>query len=290
MRIEAGGDQDQLRAEGIDERQHLVFPDIAEAQSIAARWQQQVVDIADAALVDAARMRIQPGLVGAQVLHGGVAFEDRLGAVTVMDVEIHDGDALQPMPVARMGGGHGDVVEQAKSHRHLCGGVVTGRTHGAEGGAGLVLHHRIDGGDTGAGGAQGGRARGRHHARIHVQLTIAVEGGFQYRIHLLALVHAAQVAQLGQRRFAPVQIRECAAQGLDHRFQAGGAFRVLRAGVVTEAGGMCKDQHGATLASAPTRAHAQPRRRSCRHRTSCRPSARASTRASTNSRSDKRLR
>lgn len=59
-------------------------------------------------------MRVQPGLVGAEVLHGRVAFEDGLGAVAVVHVEIDDGDALQPMPVAGVGGGHGDIVEQAK--------------------------------------------------------------------------------------------------------------------------------------------------------------------------------
>ncbi len=182
--------------------------------------------------------------MGAQVLHGRVALEDRLGAVAVVDVEIHDGDALQPMPVARVGGGHGDVVEQAKAHRHLCGGVVARWPDRAEGGAGLVLHHRIHRGDAGTCRAQGSCAGGGHHACVHVQLTVAVEGGFQHRIHLLALVHAAQVAQLASGASRQSRSGNAARRGVEHRFQAGWAFRVLRAGVVTEAGGMGKDQHG----------------------------------------------
>lgn len=114
MRVETGGNQDQLRAESVDQRQHLVFPHIAKAQTVAAGRQQQVVDIADAAFMHAARVRVQARLVGTEVLHGGVAFKDRLGPIAMMDIEIHHRNALQPMPVAGVRGGHGDVVEQAK--------------------------------------------------------------------------------------------------------------------------------------------------------------------------------
>ena len=55
------------------------------------------------------------------------------GAVAVMRVEIPDGDALGAAGqcVER---GHGDVIEKAKTHRLVAGGVMPRRTHQAKGG------------------------------------------------------------------------------------------------------------------------------------------------------------
>ena len=45
----------------------------------------------------------------------------------MVDVEIHDCDAGQPMRFQRMGRRDGDVVEQTKPHRTVVFGVVAGR-------------------------------------------------------------------------------------------------------------------------------------------------------------------
>src|SRR3546814_1990416 len=51
VRVEAGGDQQQLWPEGVDRRQQAVFPGCPEAAAAGARWQRGVEDVAGAALV-----------------------------------------------------------------------------------------------------------------------------------------------------------------------------------------------------------------------------------------------
>ena len=60
---------------------------------------------------------IERHLVGRAIEHGRVGPEDRLRAVAVMDVEIHDGDAVGAMRGLGVAGGDGDIVEEAEAHR-----------------------------------------------------------------------------------------------------------------------------------------------------------------------------
>jgi hypothetical protein len=70
-------------------------------------------------------------LVGAEVEHGVVFFEDMLGAVSVMDIEINDEHSpkadLLGIPCA-----DSDVIEYAESHCFVGFGMVTGGAHRAE--------------------------------------------------------------------------------------------------------------------------------------------------------------
>src|SRR3546814_442102 len=77
VRVEAGGDQQQLWPEGVDRRQQAVFPGCPEAAAAGARWQRGVEDVAGAALVPVPGVRVQRHLVRAQVLHARFVFEDR---------------------------------------------------------------------------------------------------------------------------------------------------------------------------------------------------------------------
>src|SRR5690606_5644226 len=118
--------------------------------------QWHVDGVTDRAFVRRTGARIQRRLVGRQVHHPGIEVEDVGGAVTVVDVEVDDRDALQPVPVARVRRGERDVVEQAEPHRDRTGGVVSGRTHGAERPRYLPGQYRVGCGDAGAGGPQRG--------------------------------------------------------------------------------------------------------------------------------------
>ncbi|MNV35487.1 hypothetical protein D3C71_1269350 [compost metagenome] len=257
MGIEAGRDQQQLRAEVVDRRQHLVGPDIAEAEATTARRQQDVADVADAALAHAARVREQPGLVGAVVGHLGVGLEDRLGAIAVVHVEIDDGDALQAIFVTRIGGSDGHVVEQAEAHRGAGGGVVAGRAHRAEGDRVFAEHHRIHRGHTGAGRMQGGAGRaGRGHG-VHVDQAQRLGLRLEHQVDQFAVVDPGQLAQLCRRCLAPVQrVGEGRVQGVEHHLQALRGFGMATAGIVLQTGGVGENQHaggGSGGATGPVR-------------------------------------
>src|SRR3546814_17561737 len=86
-----------------------------------------------AALTGRAGARIERALVGRGVEQVGIVPEGRLGAVAVMHVEVHHGDAAQAVRLTCMQGTDRDVVEQAEPHGAVRLGMVAGRPHGAEG-------------------------------------------------------------------------------------------------------------------------------------------------------------
>ena len=83
-----------------------------------------------------------------------VRFGDGLGAVAMMDIEIHDRHAVKLVHRLRMARGHRHGIEQAEAHGAAWLGVMTGRPHGAEGVAGLARRHRIHRRGHGAGRSQ----------------------------------------------------------------------------------------------------------------------------------------
>ncbi|KAG1258326.1 hypothetical protein G6F65_015612 [Rhizopus arrhizus] len=100
--------------------------------------------------------------------HALVPGEDVFGAIAVVDVEVHDGHARQAVEVQRMTRRNGHVVQEAESHRLRSAGMVTGRTHRAEGRAGLAAHHRIHGRHPCAGRMQGGLVGVGSHPRVGI--------------------------------------------------------------------------------------------------------------------------
>jgi hypothetical protein len=92
--------------------------------------------------------------MGREVLHRGVALEDVLRAVAVVDVEIEDRDSGKPVRGERLSCACGHAVEKAEAHGALAFGMVAGRAHGAEGVAAIARDHRVDRRAGGAGRAQ----------------------------------------------------------------------------------------------------------------------------------------
>ena len=292
VRVETGRYQQQLRPERIDGGEQAVLPCRAEPATARARRQRRIEDVADPTLVDPARIRIQRHLVRTEVLHARFGFEDRLGAVAVVHVEVDDRHARQTVPVECMRGRDRDVVEQAEAHRGLRGGVVAGRAYRAEGRLRGAGKHGIDRGHRRAGRAQRRFGGGRRQHRVRIQSHALVRARLQHDIEQRHVVHPQQLSARGAWRFAPVEVIEGGAQGVDHRTQALRPLGVAGTGVVREAGRMRVDRqrHAIRPRGQVRTIVVQRLRRSWCQSVSPWPLARASTRASTNSRSDKRLR
>ena len=82
--------------------------------------------------------------------------ENVLRAIAVMDVEIHDRDALRAMDGDGVPRGHGGVVEEAEAHGRRAFGMVAGRPHGDEGVVHVAAHdfvHRLAGAADGVNAA-----------------------------------------------------------------------------------------------------------------------------------------
>ena len=93
--------------------------------------------------------------MGAEEKNAGVAVENVLGAVAVVDVPIGDQDALGVVDLLGVAGGDGYIIKYAEAHAARGGGVVTGRADGGESVAHAVSENGVDGGQAGAGGHQG---------------------------------------------------------------------------------------------------------------------------------------
>ena len=99
----------------------------------------------DARLVGTAAAGIQRLgiLVQTDVQHVGAILEDLLRAVAVMHIEVHDGDALQPVSTNQLLCGNRHIVEQTKPARLIAFGVVARRTHCTKCVVHLTVHHRL---------------------------------------------------------------------------------------------------------------------------------------------------
>jgi hypothetical protein len=140
-------------------------------------------------------VRIEGMLEEAGHQHARVVAEGFLGAVAVVDVEVDDGDPLQPVHVERVAGGDGDVVEQAEAHRLVRARMVAGRADRAEGVVDRAGDDVVGGGQRQAGGAQGGAVAVLAQQGVAVE-RIVFAGGRQ------VVAHQVERARLWLRRIA----------------------------------------------------------------------------------------
>jgi hypothetical protein len=115
MGVEAGRDEDHLRAERLEARHPVRLDQLAHRRPARVRRDRQVDHVG--ALRHAAAVRVERVLEDADHQHALVVRDDVLGAVAVVDVEVDDRDALEPAHVERMARGDRDVVEEAEAHR-----------------------------------------------------------------------------------------------------------------------------------------------------------------------------
>ncbi len=170
------------------------------------RRQRDVDDVADARLARVPGAGIERHLVRRGEQHAGVLVEDVLRAVAVVHVEVDDRHPVEPQRVQRVQRADGDVREQAEPHRPLALGMVAAGAHGAEGGADLARHHRLDGGDVGAGGMAGGGDAVGAHMRVGVEADPALlRHVLQDQVEIALRVRAQQLLVRRRRRLDALQ-------------------------------------------------------------------------------------
>ncbi len=174
MPVEAGRDDDQFRAEFLQLRQDDVFEGGAELGAAVFRGQRRIDDgVVLAAFAGGAGAGKQRHLVGRAIHHGRIGPEDILGAVAVMDVEIDDGGAPDPVFALGVARGNGDVVEEAKAHRLVDLGMMAGRPHRHERVVVGAGHHRVGGRDRAADAAHDRFPGARRHRGVAVEIDQA---------------------------------------------------------------------------------------------------------------------
>ena len=108
--------------------------------------------------------------MGGRVKHARIVPENLLGAVAVVDVEIHDRHPFGAMDGTGAAGGDGDIVEEAEAHRRRRLGMMAGRAHGDEGIGDLAGHHLIHRLAGGPHRMHAGFPGARAHRRIAIEL------------------------------------------------------------------------------------------------------------------------
>ena len=194
------------------------------------------VDHVGRRVVDAA-VRVERMLERRHHQHAGIALEDVLGAVAVVDVEVDDRDAFEAVRLEGVRGADGDVVEEAEAHRAAALGVVPGRPHGAERGRALLLQHEVDAEHDGAGGVacRGQRVRVERGVRVEVVQSLLGARGLDLE-HVGAVVDARDliVAGGGRRVVAQVLVDPRGDHAVADRHQPLRTLGVVRAHLVEQ--------------------------------------------------------
>ena len=187
-----------------------------------------------AALTERAGAGIMRHLVGRGVHDGRIVPKNVLGAVAVMDVEIHDRDPLGPMRGLGVARGDGRVIEEAEAHRGRDLGVMAGRAGRDESVANLAAHHLVDGEDGAARGAKRGLEGARRHQRVRIEGGPAVLGRSRAdRLDVVLRMDARDRCLVGERRgIARQHLKRFALERPFDRTQAVGPLGMALAHVV----------------------------------------------------------
>ena len=108
--------------------------------------------------------------MGRRIKQVGLVPERRLGAVTMVDIEIDHRDSADAVDCSGMGRGHGNAVEQTESHGSAGFGMVSRGANRAERPPMGTRNHLVDGCNDGAGSPQGSLAGAWRKDRIGVDL------------------------------------------------------------------------------------------------------------------------
>src|SRR6478735_1532736 len=254
MGIESGGDDDELRPEGVERREDSVLEGFAEFGAGVAGRKRRVENVADTGLAHGTGARKQRHLMGRRVEHARIGVEDFLRAVAVMHVEIDDGDPLQPVVALRVTRADADVVEQAEPHRPFGFGVVGRRAARDEGVLHFSIEDLVDRLQRAADAAQHDLPRrGLHHgvAAVEIDKTGVRAGGFE-PVDVAVGVHVARRIEIGDvGLFAQQRVELGPAEHRFHHAVAVGPLRMAVRGLVIGEARMVQKQgcHGESLPS-----------------------------------------
>src|SRR5215469_12625422 len=206
MRVKAGGDQHEFRAEGIESGQDTLGHRGAKLGRARHRPQRDIEYVANASLAYRSCAGIEGRLVRRRVKECVIGLERRLSAIAVMDVEIDDGDPLEPMRLASPERADRDVIEKAKAHRAVGFGMVPRRTYRTESIVRLVRDHRIYCSDHCAGGAQGGQTRGWRQDSVGIDADMTRFGDRAHQaLDVRARMNSQKILKRGLERLASLQ-------------------------------------------------------------------------------------
>ena len=177
------------------------------------------------------------------VADGRIALDQRLSAVPMVYVPVHDQDAGL-VELLRVPRSDDDVVDETESHRARREGVMSGRTGGGEGRA---RHDRPLHGTDGYPRRRDGRvpAVGAHH-RVGIEHPAALTGHPLEAVEVARRMHTLQRRPACRPRLAPRDAGghvRCA-QRVEHRHDALGTLRMAGPGVMAFAGGVEEDGNG----------------------------------------------
>ena len=202
---------------------------------------------ADARLGERARARVDPLLVRRDHEHARVVVERLLGPVPVVDVEVHDEDALGAVLGLGVAGGDGDVRHQTKPHRLRRPRVVARRTPQREPVVDAALHHGVHEREQVPARDSREVEGGRRRVRVRVERPAARLAKMLHQVEVAPQVDALQrlagrgltlhVLDLAQAR-----VRERP----QHRVEPGRALGVAGLGVGVVALGERDGGHGST--------------------------------------------
>ncbi len=247
MGVEAGRHQDQVGGEGVHLR-HQRFKGFPPGLSRSHGRNRRIEGRAPPARLPGAR--IEGPLVDRGQEQVRRAHHHRLGAIAVVDVEIHHRHALEPRGLGRAGGnGHRGI--DAEPHRPVRLGVMARRPDRAEGPVELPGRDALHRGDRRSAGALGGGEAARRHRGVGIQPHPATDRRSPSdRRHIVCGMHPEQILVLHPRRLAQILVQRRVGQGRDHRRQPVGPFGMSFAGLVGQHVGMGedRDRHGATIA------------------------------------------
>jgi hypothetical protein len=166
--VEAGGDGDQGGTTGEHDLPSL-FEKSEVGEPVGVGWDGGVETIGTSVL--ATGSGITRKLVDGKEIDGGMINHDVFGAVSVMDIEVEDGDSFDAR-LDRCQSGNGDRVEIAESHGLCRGGMMSGRAHQAQ--SGMALAGRSHGAKGSADGLSRVLADPRIAGRVGIEGTVGL--------------------------------------------------------------------------------------------------------------------
>ena len=123
-----------------------------------------------------------------------IVLKNFFGAVAVVNVEIHNGNAAEAVLGNGMHGAHGHIIEEAKAHGFFAFGMVAGRADGAKGVGHFAVHHHIHGFHHRTGGIACRFKGAAVHGGVGVHAVGAHAGRHRFQVADIAIrVHARQL-------------------------------------------------------------------------------------------------
>ena len=237
MRVEAGRDDDQIRAKRVNLGKKSCFHRLPEHHAIVTRGERRIDDIVMLpALVASTGAGEQRHLMRRGIADGAVGPEYFLGSVAVMHVEIEDRHLFGAMRGLRVAGRDRRIVDEAKPHRRGGPGMMARRTHCDKGIFGAAAHDFIDcrRGGADAMADRGKTLRAHHGVGIEMDFSARRRRGFD-RVNIVRWVNPQDRRAIDSWRIRPDQRCEALVfEGLRYHPDTVWTFWMTKPGIVIE--------------------------------------------------------